>query len=108
MFSKAVKNGCLFATSEKINERSCNYYAQISDGRFIKIVHFLVNIDNKEEPTICQVIATRPNYYASTVKEVIEFSEKISIQTSEIVTPCVFIKTKDNMYITAVPNTFTH
>ena len=36
MFSKAVKNGCLFAMSEKINERSCNYYTQISDGSLSK------------------------------------------------------------------------
>ena len=51
--------------SEKINQRSCHYDAQISDGSFIKIVHFLVNMDNKEELTICQVIATRSNNYVA-------------------------------------------
>ncbi|XP_031777409.1 uncharacterized protein LOC116415911 [Nasonia vitripennis] len=108
IFSKMVLNGCLYATSEKINKRSCNYYAQLTDETFIKILYFLVDTESKVESTVCEVIKTRPNKYANVVKEVTNISEKICVPTSFIVKPCIFIDTKDGMYIIPVPNVISH
>lgn len=108
IFSKMVLNGCLYATSEKVNKRSCNYYAQLSDGSFIKILYFLVDTNSKMEKTVCQILKTRHNRYASVVKEATHISEEICIDTNLITKSCIFIETKDATYITSVPNTISH
>lgn len=94
----------LIATSEKSNKRSCNYYAQLIDGTYIKIWHFLVDLNNKSKLTVCEIIETLPNKYASVVTEITHIADKKCISTNEIVKPCIFIKTKDAMYIIPVPN----
>lgn len=93
IFSKMVLDGCLYATSEKINRRSCNYYAQLSDERFIKILYFLVDTRSKTEWAVCEIVKTRPNIHASVVKEVLHSSEKICLPTNLLVKPCIFIET---------------
>lgn len=104
IFSKIVKNGCLFETSLKINQRSCNFYAQISNGNFVELVNFLVDINTKQEITVCKTINTRPINYCSTLQNVTNISGEICIKTEVIVKPCVFIECNHEKYIIPLPN----
>ena len=106
VYSKIVIKGCLFASSRKINRRSCNYYAQLTaDKRFIKIIDFLVDVDNNVELTTCNVLQTRLNEYCAIIEEVLTISGNVvAVQTKEIGTICIFIETDSGNYIIPLPN----
>ena len=108
VFSKAIIDGCLYATSEKVNKRSCNYYALLKDGTFIKILEFLVHYNNNQELLLCEVIETRPNNYNSIIKDVISINETICIETVHIEKICAFIEILDKKYIIPTPHLLSY
>ena len=42
-YIRMVKNRCLFDSSEKYNERSCNCFAQLKNKTFVKCFAFIVD-----------------------------------------------------------------
>ncbi|XP_071578140.1 uncharacterized protein [Temnothorax nylanderi] len=58
IYQKAVKDGCLFTSSQKKNTRSDNSFALLSDDTFIKIIYFTVDQKHKKELTLCNVVNT--------------------------------------------------
>lgn len=56
-FNRITKEHCLYSTSLKKNKRSCDSYAQMQDGSFINILHFIV--DGLKEQTVCRRLVTR-------------------------------------------------
>lgn len=105
-FSRIVLGKTLFTSSTKINERFCNHFAQLVNGKFIKIIQFIVDFETERELTLCQVFKTRPNSYASTIREIVGLpDELICIETKEIERACIFIETPKKNYIIPVPNT---
>ena len=93
-FKKIVKNGCLYMSSVKNNKRSDNSYAQLQNGLYVKINHFIVHLETVTEYTIVQKVLTT-NAYSNAcgmlqriVKIVNEHGKKKSIKfykTSPIV-----------------------
>ncbi len=108
MFSKIVLNGCLFTTSQKLNKRSCNFFAQLKSGTFVKVLHFLVNTNSKDELIICQKLLFNDNPFSKTIKEIHKLEPPICIQTSLISKPCIVIEIEGKMYIIPVPNTYIY
>ena len=105
MFSKMVYKKCIFTSSIKVNERSCSYYAQLNDKRFIKIIDFLIDIDKNIEITACQVMQTRSSTYTNVIKEVVNVSDRIiAVSTNEIIKVCVCIESNNRTYIIPVIN----
>ena len=105
VFSKIVMRGTLYTSSEKVNTRSCNYFIKFVDKRFVKIVKFLVDTENKKELTISQVIKVRPSQYANYINEVVEITDElIAVETSQIAKVCTFIETPSKNYIIPVAN----
>ena len=51
-----VKDGCVYVSSLKINKPSDNSVAQLSDGKYIRILNFKVDIEQKIEVTMEHVI----------------------------------------------------
>ena len=52
----AIHSGCIYAFVKKKNKTSNSSCVQLSDGRFIEIIYFVVNIPLKIELTICKII----------------------------------------------------
>ena len=106
-YSKMILNSCLFRTSTKLNQRSCNYYAQLANEKFVKIKHFFVDVTNSTEITICQVISVTSNKYSEIVKNVTYISnEEICVKTHDISKICVYVETNAKHYIIPVPNIY--
>lgn len=101
-YYKIIIDGCIFMNSRKINARSCDQFAQLLDGRFVKLIDFIV--DGENEITICQVLKTKANYYSSVVQDICDFSDNICIKTHDILKICVYIEIHNKMYIIPVPN----
>lgn len=101
-YYKIIFDRCIYTNTRKINKRSCDNFAQLIDGRFVKLVDFIV--DNIREITICKVIETKPNHYSSVIRDIVEFKEEICIETHQLWRICVFIEIENNMYIIPVPN----
>ncbi|XP_031782992.1 uncharacterized protein LOC116416874 isoform X1 [Nasonia vitripennis] len=104
VYHKIVYGGSLFMTSKKKNKRSCNYYAQLTNGKFVELLHFIINVEAHTEWTICRVIKTKTNKYANIIREVSEMSDEICIKTHDIHKTCVFIEAGDVTYIIPTPN----
>lgn len=51
-YNKLVKNGWLYLTDERINDRSDNFVAQLSSGQLIRINKFVVDFAQKQEYVI--------------------------------------------------------
>lgn len=107
-YTKIVYLGCLFATSDKINERSCNYFAQLVDNRFVKLNKFIIDFNNGQELAICRVIKTNESNLNVFFKEVLEYSELVCIQTNLITKICTFITINSKSYIIAAPNMLSY
>ena len=103
-YNRIVLNGCLFKTCQKQNKRSCSYYAQLVNGKFVKLVHFIVDENSSQELTLCKVIKTKSHKYTNVLKEFVEIDSEICIKTNEISRICVAVEIEDNIFFTPVPN----
>ncbi|KAJ8676360.1 hypothetical protein QAD02_012147 [Eretmocerus hayati] len=111
ILSKVVQNKKILAhwgllvDAPHLSQKSCNYYAQLKCGSFIKILRFFVDLRETEENTLCQFINVRSNRYARTVKEVTSIDEnEESIPTDVIDKICVYMKIGLDEYIIPAPN----
>lgn len=108
-YTKIIHLGCLFATSEKINKRSFNYFAQLYDDRYVKIISFIVDFESRQELTICQIIKINDNSISVFCKEIQEYSsELVSIETSLILRICTVITVDKKSFIIAAPNMLSY
>lgn len=107
-FSKMVKCGCLYNTSKKDNDRSCNYYAQLTDGRFIKIYLFVIDEEQEEEYTIYNAIETENFLSMNNPIKIVEntSAEFNKVYTKNIRTVCIFQKIGQMEYICPIPNLY--
>lgn len=105
VFSRMIKDKCIYGSCERANLRSCDSFARLEDGRYIEIHSFLVDEKNSEELTICKVIGTRPNRFSKIIQEVESVSDTFMlISTEQISTICVHMKVRDVNYICNVPH----
>lgn len=107
-FSKVVIHGCLFATSEKINRRSCNYYAKLEDNRYVLLENFIVDFEKKIEITVCKIIRTNSSLLSDIYQEVLGYCKSIVIDTSKIDKVCTFITSSGKSYLIASPNMLSY
>lgn len=106
-FSKLVKEGCLYTSSAKNNARSCNYFAQLKDGKFVKIINFLVDVERNNELTVCKMIKTKSNAYADVIHDILEVSDDITaVPTNEIAKVCIYIESNKKACIIPVVNPY--
>lgn len=107
-FKKMVKDGCLYSSSKVNNERSSNYYAQLTNGKFIKIYLFVIDHEQNQEFTICQFVQTKRSSDPLNHIEIVDriTSEFDKILTSDIRTVCVYQKVDKVKYICPVPNLY--
>ncbi|KAJ8676851.1 hypothetical protein QAD02_012638 [Eretmocerus hayati] len=104
-YIKYVIGRCLFMSAEKQNRRSCNYFAQLKCGSFIKILKFLVDVREEKETTVCKFINVRDNCYARAMKEIVSFDEgEELIPTSVIEKICIHIEIESTAYNIPSPN----
>lgn len=108
MFSKIVSDGCLYATSEKVNVRSCNYFAQLKSKKFIKIRHFLLNPTTKEEWIICQPLHTKSHKYSEFIFEINKVGSTKKIKTTDIKLSSIFIEVNKKNYVIAAPKSLQY
>lgn len=104
MYNKIVTKGFLLTPSSKINKRSCDYFAQLNDGKFVKILRCLANSLTEEEKIICQVVKTKKYKYSEFINRVDKLSDATCIETSEISKPSIVMKTKRGLFISSLPN----
>lgn len=106
LFFRAIKDGCLYASENTNNKRSNNSYAQLRDGRYIKIIYFIVNVDLNTELTVLKNVKTTHELCNSIVYVDTNENNWITsvVNTSEIKSICVFMKVGDASYICQLPN----
>ena len=105
VFSRMIMNHILYMSSEKVNNRSCNYYARLTNGQHIEIISFLVDPENRCELTLYRLISVRCNKNSNDIKEIVSIQDEIaSVETRDIKRPAVFIKVLRKNYIIATPN----
>lgn len=107
-YTKIIYLNCLFATSDKLNVRSCNYYAQLNDNRYIKRKTFILDFRNRQELTICHIIKTKDSPLNVFFKEILEYSELISVITHLISKICTVINIDKQSYIISAPNMLSY
>ena len=107
-YYKMVKDHCLYESYFKLKKRSNNSFAQLHDGKFIRIIGFIVCAEDDVEMTICNYIHTK-NCYVIAFKA---FQEIQKIDTENAVVPtknidriCIYMKI-DKMYICPLPNLY--
>ncbi|XP_051172372.1 uncharacterized protein LOC127288776 [Leptopilina boulardi] len=105
-YIRMVKNNCLFMSDAKINKRSNNTYALITNKSYVKIKSFIVDRFNKLEYTIVQKLFTTNalGSKCNMLKKVENMSEEFAILTNTLETVCVFIEIDNDSYICALPN----
>lgn len=105
MFSRIVKERCLYMSCMIQNRRSCNYYAQLKDKRFIRIWKFFVDTSNLYEKTLYFSIAVEQLPFCEYTYVIREENDTIEItDTDNLESVCVMSKFGDSMYISAFPN----
>ena len=110
-YTKMVKNGCLFMSSGKINKRSDNTYAMLSDNSYVKLNYFIVDVSSKVECTIVQklrVVNALGDQYKF-LKKIVELSNDESvIETRSIIKICVHIRANHDEYVCTMPNLYSY
>lgn len=106
-FRRIVKNSCLYCSCQKSNRKSDNSFAILQDGRYVRIIEFIVDETQGCEWTIVKLIATNPAFgnNVSVLRCVLNIDdESTAIRTIDIARPCVLIKVEQMEYIVSVPN----
>lgn len=106
-FKKITKDGCLYLSSLKENKRSDNSFVKLKDGKYVKLLSFIVDRRNNVEKTIGQEIMTESIFEnkCAMVRKIVSIKkEQLIVNTSEIKTVCVHVKVGKQEYICALPN----
>ena len=105
IYKKIVKNNCLYKSCYPEYKRSCNHFAKLTDGSYIKIINFLVDLETDTQITHCYLLTTRDVSYCKDLKKVVNINSKsIYILTQLIERVCVSIDINETQYISSVPN----
>uniref|UniRef100_A0ABD2WBQ8 Uncharacterized protein n=1 Tax=Trichogramma kaykai TaxID=54128 RepID=A0ABD2WBQ8_9HYME len=106
LYSRAVKDGCLYTTSTNRNMRSNNSYALLKNGQFIEIFQFAVDEVIKGIVIYKNVVVTgklsEHIYNVSNID-----NSLLKADTSDIMMICVFISSThlgNRKFIAALPN----
>lgn len=107
-YSRCVKDGCIYATSQKINKRSNNSVAQLSDDTFVLIIKFIIDFDLEKQLIIYKQIKTREHNFCNGYKSlriVTDVDNNIAItDIINLKSVCVCYEILDTMYICTLPN----
>ncbi|KAL7288343.1 hypothetical protein TKK_0017677 [Trichogramma kaykai] len=101
-YNRMVKNNCLYSTRK--NFRSDNSFAQLNDGRFIKIVKFIVDPVNNKEYTLCKKLNTSNDSVNKKILSEAGSEETEAILTTLINSVAVYIEIENEKYLSSVPN----
>ncbi|XP_051155482.1 uncharacterized protein LOC127291262 [Leptopilina boulardi] len=110
-YKKLVKDGCLYLSSIKKNERSDNTIGKLVDEKYIKIVEFIVDPISKQEFIICQFLSTQSaftNNYKALQKVLAVSSDEIAMPTVNLEKVCVHLGIRKKNYVCAVPNLYSY
>lgn len=105
LYSKMIKDGCVYQSYEIENRRTCNAYARLQDQTFIRIIYFVHNLERKEYYVEYNIIDTLPHnvpdsiYICSRVKE-----ESCWCHVEKLDTVCVFLQLENVEFIIPSPN----
>lgn len=105
-YDRVIISSILFASSDKVNKRSNNSYAQLIDGTFVKIKTFIVDVQKNEEITLCQIVNTSATIckFGYCIRSI--GHEIIQISTNAINKICIFIENDTMSYILTIPNKY--
>ena len=109
IYKKLIKNGCLYTSCLKINKRSNNSIACLNDGRFVRLIKFIIVGSNEfDEVTLCNIIRTAPqnlSNHFSQLKFVIDIEENTTlISTNSIKSVAILINNGNQKYVCSLPN----
>lgn len=108
-FMRMIKSGCLYASIEKENLRSCNSFAQLTDKRYIQIITFLVDLESDSEVVMCNFVQTTRSKYSDALQKIIKIdTEASAVKTIDVDKICVFVHVTDSRYICSVPNLYKY
>ena len=109
MYFRMNKNNFLLTTAIKKNKRSNNSIAYLRDGSFIQILSFIVDVDRKEEWTICKrfIISDSIEINCKPLRQcTLQNNDIFKILTKEIQKIYVFMSVKGRNYVSALPNMY--
>lgn len=106
-YSKIIYKNCLFASSSKINKRSCNYFAKLKNGKFVKIVNFVLTTD-QHELMICVDENVRLHSKCSAVYERLGDQGESCYKITEIKTICVCTSIGSTSFLIPTPNMYSY
>ena len=102
-----VKDGCLYLSNAKENQRSDNSYAILVDVSYVKIIEFIVDRESKKEFIIYQKLRTRPAFQGrcKMIQKITSITgQETAIPTSSLSKVCVHMNIQSQQYIYALPN----
>ena len=98
-----VKYNFLYTSSINKNERSCNSYAMLKGGIFVKLVYFVTQ--DIETFCICHNLLCVPHNLHNSLHIITSISsENRIIDVNGIETICVMIEVNDLQFIMPCPN----
>ena len=104
-FTKMCAKGCVYQSSTIQNLRSCDSYAKIKNGKFVKIFFFVNDVSNKKNVCICNIIRTVPHPLSEYIHICIKNNyELISVDVKDIERQCVFMEVENLQFLSARPN----
>ncbi|KAJ8677840.1 hypothetical protein QAD02_013627 [Eretmocerus hayati] len=107
IYSKMIKDRCIFNSQTDRCTRSDDSFAQTIDGQFVRIRNFIVDELNGKEFVVCNVVQTRNRKSPRQMKEIANIENKESIiRTNRIDRICVCVALNDGSFISPVPNLY--
>ena len=107
--SKMFSREYTFTSSCIENPRSCNSYARLSSGQFVKLIHFICDSENEKNIFIYTVAETMPHELSDYIYLYLsDGSELMFCDVKEIVTQCVFMEVGELRFISPRPNSLNY
>lgn len=106
VFTRLVKSGCLYTSCQVVNKRSCNFFAKLKNGNFIKIVAFVLYPD-RNVVLIYKQLSLMGHQSSNYIQKCINIARNIQeVGVCELMAPAIFVRIKYLKYIVAIPNLF--
>lgn len=102
-----IKHKCLYSSVVRSKQRSNNSHAQLSNGKHVKIIEFIVDEELMKEYVVFKYLLTQ-NAYGNQhpyFKKVIRLENRIiALPMGMLQKVAVFLRVKNKNYICSVPN----
>lgn len=109
IYTRIIKDRCLYTTNHRENSKSCNYYAQLKDLSFIKIINFVYDPNASRNYVICDKLITTTSIYNQFMHRIHPLDENpIIINTSELNRVCVYIEIENDSFVCPLPNLYSY